>query len=352
MDLDNLLNKFCETKKETISNKIDEELSTNTIDVRNLEYENYRKHENPFTTQYFKIYNCRQRELSHPTRSRASKLWPSLTITNVSNQQLGEQAVIVGTIWKDVKSKISYLKTLEQPSINDLYIDYANEKASLKDEVSIEDETGRRLLEFEDACFTDTTLNTKADGNVLVTGSIVGLNCCLTIKNTISVKEVLFPGLIPQSREQFNICPPKNAFSNSQQKNKMDLEIGQNTQYNRAKGDIKELLGRMKNSGYKPNLIAFTSEQNILSEDTDCNTDDFELFVDWCCGMSSMPELAACVKNLAIIGNLINIGSGINLSMISSYHHEAEFNTMFGNMSKAMQKADSVLAKLAAKGIS
>lgn len=65
-----------------------------------------------------------------------------------------------------------------------------------------------------------------------------------------------------------------------------------------------------------------------------------------------MPELAACVKNLAIIGNLINIGSGINLSMISSYHHEAEFNTMFGNMSKAMQKADSVLAKLAAKGIS
>lgn len=108
-----------------------------SITCKNLGFEMFDKKENQFSAQYSQTYTHRLRELANATKSRAMKIWPDLTPLYVSEQKSEEQVIVVGTIWKDVKKKVSYLKVLESPSINDLYIINDNKFAGDNDEIFI-----------------------------------------------------------------------------------------------------------------------------------------------------------------------------------------------------------------------
>lgn len=266
MNLDNLLDTFC-TPSPSHAQNPDSQRSPNKITIKNLKFENLEdKKQNQFTAQYALTYQCRLRELTTATKSRATKLWPKIPVMNVSNLQDNQEAIIVGTIWKNVAEKISYLKTLELPEMNDLYSKKLETYDTTKSECYIEDETGRRKIEFTgEILFRDSTVVSKASERILVTGAVVGIKCVLDLNNAVTVLDICLPGLIPQDREQFGVCPMDPAHSKSNpgykgkaNRNCMDIEIEALGDL-KQKGDLKELLDRIK-GGYRPKLVAFTSD--------------------------------------------------------------------------------------------
>jgi hypothetical protein len=178
MNLDNLLDTYF-TPDTGAPQKLEPERSPTKMTIKNLEFETTSTpNQNQFTAQYALTYSCRLRELTTATKSRALRLWPSLPIKNVSNLQDNQEAIIVGTIWKNVAEKISYLKTLETPEMNDLYREKLEIFDTTKSECFIEDETGRRKIEFlGEIRFEDSTVVSKASERVLVTGAVVGIKC-------------------------------------------------------------------------------------------------------------------------------------------------------------------------------
>jgi len=274
---------------------------------------------------------------------------------------------VTGTIWKDVKKKISYLKKLESPQINDLYPENEEKFAGEHDDIYIEDETGRRkILLGQGLTFQDSTISTTVNKNTLVTGAIVALRCCLSEDNLVFVTDIILPGLIRQSKDQCDICPIDPVFSRSNpptyNKQKMSVQDRMNLEnlssnkknipenLGKEKGDLDELLKRIKN-GYSPKLVAFISGIDITNVENCRNFDNFELFVDWLIGMSSCPELAKHVGSLVIGGNLVKINENINLGLVSAYRHESDFSKMLTDLATAIKKIDTSLSKVAKHGI-
>ena len=146
------------------------------------------------THQYANIYFARLANLRKPVLAAAKRRWGELAKTPVKtlDAEPGSAAVIIGTVYKDMKRKPNILADMERDLFED--IAEAEDGASNKycgegDRLMIEDESGRIAL-------TGPLVQDCA----LVTGVVVAVRGTVNEAGELELEDVCPPGLPPQQK--------------------------------------------------------------------------------------------------------------------------------------------------------
>ena len=146
------------------------------------------------THQYANIYFARQANLRKPLQGAAERKWGKVAKTPVKtlDAEPGSEAVIIGTVYKDMKRKPNVLADMER----DLFEDRpeaedgaSNKYCSEGDRLMIEDESGRIAL-----------TGPNVQGCTLVTGVVVAVRGTVNEAGELELDDICLPGLPPQQK--------------------------------------------------------------------------------------------------------------------------------------------------------
>ena len=146
------------------------------------------------THQYANIYFARLANLRKPVLAAAKRRWGELAKTPVKtlDAEPGSAAVIIGTVYKDMKRKPNILADMER----DLFEDRpeaedgtSNKYCGEGDRLMIEDESGRIAL-----------TGPKVQDCMLVTGVVVAVRGTVNEAGELELEDVCLPGLPPQQK--------------------------------------------------------------------------------------------------------------------------------------------------------
>ena len=146
------------------------------------------------THQFANIYFARQANLSKPLRAAAERKFGKVAKTPVRtlDAEPGSEAVIIGTVYRDMKRKPNILADMER----DLFEDRpeaedgaSNKYCSEGDRLMIEDESGRIAL-----------TGPKVQDCMLVTGVVVAVRGTVNEAGELELEDVCLPGLPPQQK--------------------------------------------------------------------------------------------------------------------------------------------------------
>ena len=144
------------------------------------------------THQYANIYFARLANLRKAVLAAVTRAWGKQTPVKTLDAEPGSAAVIIGTVYKDMKRKPNVLADMER----DLFEDRAeaedgasNKYCGEGDRLMIEDESGRIAL-------TGPLVQDCA----LVTGVVIAVRGTVNEAGELELDDICLPGLPPQQK--------------------------------------------------------------------------------------------------------------------------------------------------------
>lgn len=194
MDFDSLLTQFSQLSVEVQPAR---PTSKTLLNYSTVEEPSSKK--NPFHTQYNQVYSQRLKTFKEILSTKKDRLSLPLELRLLSDIGQEEQCLVIGTIYREMKEKKSYLLQIESSKAEDLYPEPENVSPSSQDILFLEDFTGRRRIFFDKVELVlggeKTTNKKEIDMGYLVTGTCVMLEISSVHKNILQVKRVYFAGL-------------------------------------------------------------------------------------------------------------------------------------------------------------
>lgn len=302
---------------------------TATVEVSNIFHEKKKsKNGNIFKNQYHQLYKKRLSTLSFYLKERLEDeviLYESITSMDIDNE-----VWVIANIHKLFKNNDSYLKVLEDPRNRHLYPGIEPFGPSEDDKIYIEDVTGKREIDVDEAeleLFVGYTINENVK-DYLINGMTVALQGILNSKNIFVVKKIVLPGISKIS---------DGSDGRMVEENLCDDEIG----------DLKILKERI-NKGDDVNLVALVSGLEVNIESFP-HMKQVSMLFDDLKGVFDNKGVINSISSTLIIGDSINVNEGINLSLVGSYAHESSFSKMFETVIGSLKILDSALESVSKK---
>lgn len=293
-------------------------------DIRSwsLKHENHRdtaKTFPNFTPQYSELYRLRLKQLEDSlATSRRIEL---------SKMKEGERCSVIGCLFKIMKSRKSYVKSIEEGETLKEEPDFDDLQPRDDDELYIENSTGKRMLNLEDAeLVLEGGRRIRATIHSLLSGMIVRLDCKLLSENEVQVFEVHLPGIVP--------------FYNPN-----DARLPAPKQDNPGIGHLLQKIA----AGERPRLITLVSGVE-LEASAESLIDDVSLLRDFLVGnlaSDSLAGLLGSIQSVVFTGNFIPSDKKINKQLLRSYEYKDRQQAMLDKINLGLRAADELIGALA-----
>lgn len=307
--------------------KMEVESITKNIEF-NISDEKEDGRDNVFTQQYNAFYTKKLEDMRPILLSKAGDMNAKyLKMNQVSKDTIN--ILIVGTIYRNLVNRTSFLKVVESSEYRELMPKYDNYGASETDNIFIEDDTGRRQITFENCilCLEGFSQSKqKVNPGFMISGLTVAVEASVSRKGVIQAHKVHFPGLASQ---------------------RVPVKLSMHSHI--SSPSISDLLKKIQNSE-KVNLVGFVSGFNISNNCEHIQRIDMlKDLITQAPDNSDLSMVLSKMTTLYILGNLTSVEKGINLNLLGSFVHETKFESMFQELESSIKKVGNFVADVASK---
>jgi hypothetical protein len=289
-----------------------------------LKHENHRdtaKTFPNFTPQYSDVYKVRLKQLEEP--------FLKVKHVELSKMKEGQRCSVIGCMFKVMKSRKSYVKAIEEGETLKEETEFDDLEPRDDDEFYIENSTGKRMLNLENAVLClEGGRTIKATVHSLFSGMIVRLDCCLLSENEVQVFEVNLPGIVPFPTTKDARLPPPDEDNPS----------------------IAHLLQKIAAS-QNPRLVALVSGVELDPQAEEV-INDVSLLRDFLLGniaSDSLKLLLNCIQTVVFTGNYIPSDKRINKQLLRCYEYKDRQQAILDKINKGMRAADELIGALTKK---
>ena len=305
-----------------------EKRALDPIQVELLGHENHREISLKypgFTPQYADLYKVRLKQMEDLFTSERET---GTKQVQLSKMREGDMCWVTGCLFKLMKSRKSYVKSIEEGETLQTHTTFDDLHPTLEDEVYIENSTGKRMLNLEQSfLYLEGGRKIAASPETLLPGIVFKILGSLISENEIKVEQIHLPGIVPI---------PNQFLPNMSEDN------------NGSPG-IDHLLFKISR-GNLPRLAVFAGGLNIDSRDS--SMQDVYLLRDLLLdrvGSDLLSSILKCISTVVLTGNQISFETKLNKQLLRSYEYKDNKEKQIESINRNLKAVDELAAALTTK---